>query len=110
MLSSYLHQAQHYYHSLPNGQKHFQDFEFNISEFLLNKLKDGEPHITTEHILEAKAFHGPFSEAPEFNGGGKVNKAEKKNADVYQPGKSISPDENLQKVVLAVLSILGLSF
>lgn len=110
MLSSYLNEAQQYYHSLPNGQKQFQDFEFNISEFLLDKLKDGEQYLTTEHILEARACYGSFLPPRRSNEGHRSKGIENRNVDISPLGKSISSDENFQKVILAVLSILGLSF
>lgn len=110
MLSSYLKKAQHYYHSLPNGQKQFQDFEFNVSEFLLDRLKDGAQYVTTEHISEAIAYHGPFhrSGKPDENQGREGIAG--KNRDISPFRNSLSSDENFQKVILTVLSILGLSF
>lgn len=110
MLSSYLRKAQRYYHSLPNGQKQFEDFEFAISEFLLDRLKDGEPNITTEHILEARTLYGSFLKTPKIDKGYNARETEKKNTDVQSFGTSISPNENFQKVIMAALSILGLSF
>lgn len=111
MLSSYLKQAQQYYHSLPNGQKLFQDFEFNISEFLLDKLKDGgEQYVTTGHILEARAFHGPFQQPGKPHKSQTVNEVTGKNANINPFGNAISSDERFQQVLFTVLSILGLSF
>ena len=107
MLSSYLNDAKKYYHSLPNGQKQFQDFEFNISEFLLNKLKDGEQHTTSEHILKAMGSYGSFLIPDNDRVVKDVTIGEKK---ILQQGKSIASGQNSTKLILAALSILGLSF
>lgn len=111
MLSSYLKQAQQYFHSLPNGQKLFQDFEFNISEFLLDKLKEGgDQYVTTRHILEARAFHGPFQQPGKPHKNQTGNEAAGKNTNIYPFGNVISSNEKSQQVMLTILSILGLSF
>ena len=110
MLSSYLNQAQQYFHSLPNGQKQFQDFEFNISEFLLDKLKEGAQYVTAEHVSEAMVIYGSFTR----HGTSEEHQSRKdlvnKGTDISTLRRSISSQENFQKVILTVLSILGLSF
>ncbi len=110
MLSSYLNDAKKHYHSLPNGQKQFQEFEFSISEFLLSQLKDGEQHTTTEHIMNAIASSGSFLNKTAGTDHQPAKDAAPGEKRVSPSGKLMPSRHSSSSLVLGVLSILGLSF
>ncbi len=106
-LSAYLEVAEKYYHSLPNGQKQFEEFQFEIGEFLLEKLKDGGQYVVQSHIEEIKERYGVFKDMPYQN----MSEDSLKNGLKVNQVTSVFHDHhNTQRMVMTVLSILGLSF
>lgn len=108
MLSAYLKVVKNYYHSLPNGQKVFEEFQFDLSEFLLEKLKNDGQYVVADHIDEVKAKYGAFDDVPHE----KIDNAERmqRNMNISPVKSALRDQDNLQNVMMTALSILGLSF
>ena len=60
MLSDYLERAKVYYSNINNGFRKLDDFEFRVSEILLDSMKDGNETISYSNILKVKATLGEF--------------------------------------------------
>ncbi len=107
LLSGYLKVAKKYHHSLPNGQKQFEEFQFEIGEFLLEKLKDGGQYVNQSHIDGIKEKYGVFKDIPVQD---QIEK--RSNNELYMnPVTTVFKNhQHNQRILMTVLSILGLSF
>ncbi|MDN5201539.1 hypothetical protein QQ008_09210 [Fulvivirgaceae bacterium BMA10] len=60
MLSDYLEGAKAYYAKINNGFRKMDDFEFSVSEILLDSMKEGNETISYSDIIKVKATLGEF--------------------------------------------------
>ncbi len=108
-LSEYLEDAKKHFHSISKDQKHYSEFEFTLSEFILSTFEKSEQIVNSRTIEAMKKEFGTFDKIndKEKNENVLFNNIKKGNAAL---GKSMNRGFNASNSVLPVLSILGFHF